>query len=182
MHVAPLQVPELRDGCLLRRVVEVRAQGRGLLLPPKLGFVESDLVQQVLILFLPIGLGDVHPRSLTLRAGLSSLCTVFGVYARTIGSYGHGCSVCSPVTMQQCFCRSCTCYEDVRAQARLSVLTEPRTPSQLCLVCTSLTCPRLASAVCCAIGSDGAPLPSGELYMPRCKTFLADDSIATLTP
>ena len=49
MNVVPQQVPELRDDCLLNRVIEVRAQGRGLSLPPPdLGFVESDLVHQVL--------------------------------------------------------------------------------------------------------------------------------------
>ena len=93
MHVLPQQVPELGDGCLLRRVVEVRAQGRGLSLPPpELGFMESDLVHQVLYLLLPIGLGNGNPCSRTLAGGLSSLCTLCGAYARTIGSHGHDCS------------------------------------------------------------------------------------------
>ena len=49
MSVVPRQVPELRDDCLLRRVLEVRAQGTGLSLPPpELCLMESDLVHQVL--------------------------------------------------------------------------------------------------------------------------------------
>ena len=42
------QEPVALEGCLLRRVLEVRAQGRALPLPPpELGFMEGDLVNQV---------------------------------------------------------------------------------------------------------------------------------------
>ncbi len=45
----PQQVPGVRDGSLLKRVLEVRSQGNGLSLPPpELGFTESSLVHQVI--------------------------------------------------------------------------------------------------------------------------------------